>query len=139
MFQVDRRGYGGTFFYKKKGENWIDEPIKNFQIPMHTRINTRVQCVYLGRQTGVRVVQSSRNLVLPGDGFHLLNKSDDGLVLLIGFSKRGFELFMSVQKALNLLHGVNNEHVHQILTGAIQPIVERLSPEEAEEKFKSLI
>ena len=33
---------------------------------------------------------------------------------------------MSVDESLDLLDGVYDEHVHQVLAGAVQPVVERL-------------
>ena len=82
--------------------------------------------IYLGRKTGVRVIQAAGDAVLFGDRFHLLNQTDDRLVFLVGLSKSGFELFMGIEQALNFFHRVNDEHVHQILACSIQPVVERL-------------
>lgn len=82
--------------------------------------------VYLGRQAGVGVVQSAGDAVLFGDRFHLLNQSDDGLVFFVSLAEGGFELFVGVQQALDLLHRVDDEHVDQILTCSIEPVVERL-------------
>ncbi len=85
------------------------------------------KCFYLGRKTGVWIVQAAGDTVLAGNRFDLLNQTDDRLVFLIRLAERGFELFVSIQQALDFFHRVDDEHVDQILTCSIQPVVERLS------------
>lgn len=85
---------------------------------------------YLGSETSVGVVDSSRNAVLARDGFNLLNQADNRLVLLVRLAQRRFELFVSVQETLDLFHRVHDEHVDQIFASAVQPIVEWLQQQQ---------
>lgn len=64
--------------------------------------------------------------MLFGNRFDLSNEANNRLVLLIRFAESGFELLMGVEQALDLLHGVDDEHVHQVLAGSIEPVVEWL-------------
>lgn len=43
------------------------------------------------------------------------------LVFLVSLSEGGLEASVSVHEAGDLLDGVHDEHVHQVLPGAIQP------------------
>ena len=80
----------------------------------------------LGSESGVGILDSSWDLVLGGQADDLLHQADDGVVLLVGFAQSGLELAVGVQKTLDLVHGVHDEHVDQILPGPVQPVVERL-------------
>jgi hypothetical protein len=55
---------------------------------------------------------------------------DDEKVLqdwhLVGFRQSGLELSVGVDQALDLVQRVNDEHVHQVLAGTVQPVVEGL-------------
>jgi len=64
--------------------------------------------------------------VLLGDGFDLADEADDGLIFLIRLAQGGFELLVGIQEPLDLLHRVDDEHVHQILARSVQPVVEWL-------------
>lgn len=75
---------------------------------------------------GVWVVQGAGDLVLLGGVLHFCDQGSDGLVLLVGLTQRGLELTVGVDESLDLLDGVHNEHVHQVLASTIQPVVERL-------------
>ena len=55
-----------------------------------------------------------------------MDEADDGLELLVGFRKCGLELSVGVDQTLDLVQGVHDEHVDQVLAGSVQPVVERL-------------
>ena len=78
----------------------------------------------MGSKSGVRVLQTAGYLVLLDSGLHLVHEADDGLVLLVGLAQRGLEARVRVQQAGDLLHGVHDEHVHEVLARAVQPVVE---------------
>lgn len=82
----------------------------------------------VGGQRGVRVLQAAGYLVLLDNGLHLANQVHNEVELLVGLAQRRLELIVRLDQALDLLHGVNDEHVHQILARAIQPVVERRRP-----------
>ena len=80
----------------------------------------------VGGEAGVGVLQSAGDLVLTRQHLHLLHQVHHRVVLLVGLPERGLELLVRLDQALDLLHGVHDEHVDQVLTGAVQPVVERL-------------
>ncbi len=102
------------------------------------RYLTFVHSDYLRRQTGVGVVQAAGHLVLAGDGLDLADQADDRLVLLVGLAQRRLELLVRVQQALDLLHGVHDEHVDQVLARTVQPVVERLQSQHSVQPQDSL-
>ena len=74
---------------------------------------------YRSSQIGVGVDISARNVVLLSKAFDLMNESNDSLELLVGLSKGSLELGMSINQALDLVQCVHDEHVHQVLAGAV--------------------
>ena len=81
---------------------------------------------YGSGEVGVGVDVGSGNVVLLGKAFHLVNEGNDGLEFLVGLAQGGLELSVGIDQALDLVQGVHDEHVDQVLTGAIQPVVKGL-------------
>ena len=81
---------------------------------------------YISREVGVWVDGGAGHVELLGEVFDLLDEGHDGLELLVGLAERGLELSVGVDQALDLVEGVHDEHVHQVLAGPVQPVVERL-------------
>ena len=87
---------------------------------------TGMEVVYLCSETGVRIVNAARNTVLLGNGFNLQDQTDNRLIFFVGLTQSGFELLVSIQQSLDLLHRVDDEHIHQILSGSVQPVIKWL-------------
>ena len=81
---------------------------------------------HVASQVGVRVEGSSGDVELSGEVLDFVDEADDGLELLVGFRKCGLELSVGVDQTLDLVQGVHDEHVDQVLAGSVQPVVERL-------------
>lgn len=81
---------------------------------------------YRAGQVSVGIDVGARHVVLLGEALDLVDKRDDGLELLVGLAQGGLELGMSINQALDLLQGVHNKHVNQVLAGAVQPIIKWL-------------
>uniref|UniRef100_A0A182JFR8 Uncharacterized protein n=1 Tax=Anopheles atroparvus TaxID=41427 RepID=A0A182JFR8_ANOAO len=79
----------------------------------------------IGRQGGVRVDQPTGHLLLLDDRLGITHQPDDDVELLVRLAERRLELIVRLDQALDLLHRVHDEHVHEILAGSIQPVVER--------------
>ena len=88
---------------------------------------------YVASQVGVRVEGSSGDVELSGEVLDFVDEADDGLELLVGFRKSGLELSVGVDQTLDLVQGVHDEHVDQVLAGSVQPVVERL------QRFRAII
>lgn len=83
-------------------------------------------CPYLSSEGGVWVVEGAWYLVLLCSVLDLSDQGGDGLVLFVGLPEGGLELVVGIDEPLDLLNGVDDEHVHQVLTGTVQPVVKRL-------------
>merc|ERR1719447_927075 len=75
-------------------------------------------------QVGVGVDGGAGHVVLLGELLSVMDEGDDGSELLVCLPEGGLELSVRIDQALDLLQGVDNEHVDQVLTGAVQPVVE---------------
>jgi len=75
-----------------------------------------------GLDARVRVVVELQ-AVLGADALSLLGQCVDGAVLLVGLGQRGLELLVGVDQALDLVDCVHDEHVHEVLSGSVQPVV----------------
>lgn len=62
--------------------------------------------------------------MLLNNAFNFSDEPHNALVLLVSLSQGGLEVGMSVDESLDLLHGVHDEHVHQVLASSVQPVVE---------------
>merc|ERR1719209_1098300 len=61
---------------------------------------------------------------LLGELLAVVDEGDDGGELLVRLTQGCLELGMRVDQALDLLQGVDDEHVNQVLAGPVQPVVE---------------
>merc|ERR1719420_1903970 len=67
----------------------------------------------LPSQVGVGVDGGAGNVVLLGEGFTLVDESDDGGELFVSLSQSGLELCVSINETVDLVQSVNNEHIDQ--------------------------
>ena len=81
---------------------------------------------YVSSEIGVGIDGGARHAELLGEVLDLLDEGHDGLEFLVGLAERRLELSVGVDEALDLVHCVHNEHVHKVLAGAVQPVVEGL-------------
>lgn len=72
-------------------------------------------------KSSVWVLQSTRYLVLLHNRLDLVYQVHYSLVFLVGLSQSGLEAGVGVHQAGDLLDGVHDEHVHQVLACAVQP------------------
>lgn len=72
-------------------------------------------------ERGVRVLQPAGDLVLLHDGLHLMDQVHYGLVFLVSFSQGSLEPGVGIHEAGDLLDGVDDEHVHKVFAGTVQP------------------
>ena len=81
---------------------------------------------YVSSEVGVWVDGGAGHVELLGKVLDLLDERHDGLELLVGLAQRGLELTVGVDQALDLVEGVHDEHVNQVLAGTVKPVVEWL-------------
>ena len=53
-----------------------------------------------------------------------MDEGDDRVELLVRLAQGRLELRVRVNQALDLVEGVDDEHVDQVLPGSVQPVVE---------------
>lgn len=75
---------------------------------------------------GVGILETTRHLVFLDGLLNFTDKIDNRVVFLISLSKGGLELAVGIQQALNFFHCVDNKHINEVLSGAIEPVVEGL-------------
>ena len=80
--------------------------------------------LYCTCKVGVRVDGSPGNVVLPREVLAIVDEGDDRVELLVRLAQGRLELRVRVNQALDLVEGVDDEHVDQVLPGSVQPVVE---------------
>ena len=86
-------------------------------------------------EVGVGVDGGAGDVELLGEVLDLLDERHDGLELLVGLAQRRLELAVRVDQPLDLVEGVHDEHVHQVLARPIQPVVEGLNKSRDEDEL----
>ena len=115
-------------FYFGPLEN-LAELCETVEYPQQSQLSKPLQHIfvaYISSEIGVGIDGGAGHAELLGKVLDLLDERHDGLELLVGLAERRLELAVGVDEALDLVHCVHDEHVHEILAGAVQPVVERL-------------
>merc|ERR1712018_1119381 len=78
----------------------------------------------LAGQVSVWIDGGAGDVILLGKLLTVVDEGDDRGELLVRLTKGGLKLRVRVNQALDLLKSVDDEHVDQVLAGAVQPVVE---------------
>merc|ERR1719186_2238023 len=78
----------------------------------------------LAGQVGVWVDGGAGHVVLLSKLLAVVDKGDNGSELFVRLTESGLELSVRIDQALDLLQSVDDEHINQVLAGAVQPVVE---------------
>ena len=95
----------------------LDEQTATRRAGIKTHVSGQI-CVWVDGRSG--------HVELLGDTIDLFDERHDRLELFVGLSQGRLELGMSVDQTLDLVESVNDEHVDQVLSSSVQPVVEWL-------------